>query len=235
MAKRGGTHHSKRLTTPMSVPVIGRKHIQWMLTVRPGPHPKSMGIALGSLLRDVLDMGEDLREIKRALNAGSVKIDGHVVRDARRPVGLMDVIELPKAGKAWRIQIDSAGRLAPKEIDSKMAAHKLAKVVGKSTIRGNKVQVALHDGRTLLADNAVKVGATLRMSVPAFKIEGQLPLQPGVRCLITSGKHAGEVASLEKIVERIGSMGSEASLKAGGESFITVTKYLFVVDDEFAA
>ena len=232
MGKRGGSHHSKRLTTPKSVPVVGRKTIQWMLTPRPGPHPKSMGITLGSLLRDELELGVDMREIKRAMNTGIVQVDGLVVKDTRRPVGIMDIITA--GGKNWRIQVDAMGRLSPVVIDAKQAAHKLAKVMGKRTIRGNKVQITLHDGRTLLADNAVQVGASVRMSVPGFKLEEQLPLKAGVRCLVTSGKHAGDIAQLEKIIERVGSMDSEASLKAGGESFITVTKYLFVVDDQFA-
>ena len=218
----------------MSVPVIGRKRIRWMLTPRPGPHPKQMSITLGSLLRDQLNLGEDLREIKRALNAGGVKLDGQVVRDTRRPVGLMDLITLTSGGKTWRMQVDTMGRLKPVEIDAKQAAYKLVRVVGKRTIAGKKVQITLHDGRTLLADNAVQVGASLRLALPGFKLVEQLPLKAGVRCLVTSGKHAGDIASLEKIIERVGSMDSEASLKAGSESFITVTKYLFVVDDEFA-
>ncbi|VVC01265.1 30S ribosomal protein S4e [uncultured archaeon] len=146
----------------------------------------------------------------------------------------MDLVEIPKVGKTWRIQIGPDGKLAAKEVSAAAAGHKLVKVVGKHTIRGGKVQVALHDGRTLLADNAVKVGSTLQVSVPAFKINKALPLESGVRCLITSGKHAGEMATLEKIIERVGSMDSEASLKSGNESFVTVTKYLFVVDNEFA-
>lgn len=234
MAKRGGSHHSKRLTVPNAVPVTGRKSIRWMLTPHPGAHPKGRAITLGSLLRDVLKFGVDLREVKKAVKTGSVKVDGKVIRDERRAVGLMDLVEIPKVGKTWRIQIGSNGKLAVKEISSTQAGSKFVKVVGKQTIRGGKTQVALHDGRTLIADNAVKVGSTLMVSVPAFKVQKALPLEAGVRCLITSGKHAGETATLEKIIERVGSMDSEASLKSGNESFVTVTKYLFVVDNEFA-
>jgi len=234
MAKRGGSHHSKRLTVPNAVPVIGRKSIRWMLTPRPGPHPKERALTLGSLLRDVLKFGVDAREVKKAIKAGAIKVDGKISRDERRPVGLMDLIEIPKVGKTWRMQIGADGKLAAKEISADAARSKLVKVVGKHTIKSGKTQVALHDGRTLLADNAVKVGSTLCVSVPALKIEKSLPLESGVHCLITSGKHAGEIATLEKIIERVGSMDSEASLKSGNESFITVTKYLFVVDREFA-
>ncbi len=233
MAKRGGSRHYKRLTVPSSLPVIGRKHIHWLLSPKPGPHPRHQALALGVLLRDSLHVGEDMREVKKAVVAGSIKVDGHIVRDVRRAVGLMDIVEIPKMGKTWRMQI-AGGRLSPKEIDGASAKHKLCKVTGKRTIAAKAVQITLHDGRTMKADNSVKMGATLALSVPAFKLEKQLALQPGVRCLITSGKHAGEIAVLENIIERVGSMGSEAQMKAGGENFITVTKYLFVVDDQFA-
>ncbi len=232
MAKRGGSRHYRRLRVPTTLPVEGRKRIHWLLSPNPGPHPKAQAISLGSLLRDQLALGVDLREIKRLLNAGHIKVDGKTVREARYSIGLMDIIEAPKASKVWRMQI-VGGRLMPKEVDAGAAKYKLCKVVGKQTIPGGKITVSTHDGRTLQADNAVKVGATLKMSLPAFKLSGQMPMAPGVRCLVTEGKHAGETAILEKIIERVGSMDSEAQLKSGAESFITVTKYLFIVDDEF--
>ncbi|MDE1797919.1 MAG: hypothetical protein KGH63_00750 [Candidatus Micrarchaeota archaeon] len=232
MAKRGGSRHYRRLTVAPTLPVEGRKRIHWLLSPNPGPHPKNQSLALGSLLRDQLHLGTDLREIKRLLNAGHIKVDGKTVREARYAIGLMDVIEAPKAGKVWRMQI-VGNRLGPKEVDAAQAKFKLCKVVGKNTVPGGKISVTTHDGRTMLADNKVKVGATLKMSLPAFKLSGQMPLAAGVRCLVTEGKHAGETAMLEKIIERVGSMDSEAQLKSGAESFVTVTKYLFVVDDEF--
>ncbi len=233
MAKRGGSRHYKRLTVPVNIPVIGRKHIQWLLSPKPGPHARGQSMALGVLLRDVLKVGDDLREVKKAITAGSIKVDSKVIRDVHRPIGLMDIIEIPKMGKTWRMQI-IGGRLMPKEIEGSLAKHKLCKVVGKTTMKGKQVQISLHDGRTMKADDSVKMGATLRMSMPSFKLEQQLPLAPGVRCLITSGKHAGEIATMESIIERVGSMDSESRMRSGNESFITVTKYLFVVDDQFA-
>ncbi len=233
MAKRGGSRHYKRLTVPTSLPVVGRKHIHWLLSPKPGPHPRNSALALGVLLRDSLHVGVDLREVKKSVVTGSIKVDGKIVRDIRRPIGLMDIIEIPKMGKTWRMQI-AGGRLSPKEIEGALAKHKLCKVTGKRTITGKQVQITLHDGRTMKADDSVKMGATLALSVPAFKIEKQLAMAPGVRCLITKGKHAGEIAVLENVIERVGSMDSEAKMKSGGENFITVTKYLFVVDDQFA-
>lgn len=233
MAKRGGSKHTRRITLTRSVPVFGRKRITWTMTASPGPHAKKTSVPLGVLLRDELHMAVNTREAKKILNTNQVMVDGKPVKNERRPIGLMDIVEIPKAGKIWRMQI-LHGRLAAKEVSAAVAKVKLCKVINKSTVKGGKISITMHDGRNLLADNNVKMGATIRMSVPEFKMMGMLPLSPGVRCLVISGKHAGEIAVLEKIIERIGSMDPEAQLKSGNESFVTVMKYLFAVDNEFA-
>lgn len=233
MAKRGGSKHTVRLTLSRRVPVTGRKRIYWVSTQRPGPHAKTHSLPLGVLLRDVLAVTSDAAEAKRILNTKQVKVDGKVVTDIRRPIGIMDLIEIPAAKKVWRMQVID-GRLAPKVITASEAKNKFCKVTGKKTVPGGKIAITLHDGRNLIADNKVKVGATLKLSVPEFKLAGLLPMAPGVRCLVTDGKHAGEIATLEKVVERTGSMDPEAQMKSGTESFVTVMKYLFVVDNEFA-
>ncbi len=105
------------------------------------------------------------------------------------------------------------------------------KVVGKNTIKKGKIMIRLHDGRVMLADNNIKVGDSLILSIPEFKIEKVLKLEKSAKCLIVEGKHAGTIATLEEIIERKGSMGAEAKLSGPEGEFITVAKYLFVVDD----
>lgn len=233
MAKRGGSNHYVRLRSPRNLPVVSRKGQRWLLAPNPGPHGKEESVSAGVLLRDVLHMAEDMREAKKILNEGNFEIDGKKIHNIRFPVGLMDIIGVPKKKLTMRVQLQD-GRLFPKEISHAAAKLKLCKVIGKKSVAGGKIALATHDGRTLVADNDVKVGATIRMEIPKFKLKDVLPLSPGVKCLVTEGTHAGTVAVLEKIIERTGSMDSEAQLKAGATSFVTVTKYLFVVDEEFA-
>ncbi len=233
MAKRGGSNHYVRLRLPRNLPLSDRKGgSKWLLAPSPGRHKKEQSVSVGVLLRDVLGFASDLKEAKRVLNEGSVLLDGKPAKDVRASVGMMDIISIPKKGKAYRMQIVN-GRIAPKEISAGAAKLKLCKVVGKQSVKGGKTTVSMHDGRTMAADNNVKVGATLRMELPQFKLKDMLPLAPGGKCLVMRGKHAGEIAVLEKIIERTGSLGSEAQLRSGKEPFITVTKYLFVVDNEF--
>lgn len=233
MAKRGGSRHYIRITAPGTLPIVGRKSVRWMLSPNPGAHKRSGSLSLGVLLRDVMGIAGDMKEVKRLLVGKMVNVDGKAICEPRYSVGLMDIIELPKAGKAYRMQIVD-GRLGPKEIKAAEAKAKLCKVTSKKIIAGKKFAIGTHDGRTLIADNNVKVGATLKMGVPDFKLKEQLPLAPGAKCLVTDGTHAGEMAVLEKVIERTGSMDSEAKVKAGKAEFVTLTKYLFAVDNEFA-
>ena len=58
-----------------------------------------------------------------------------------------------------------------------------------------------------------------------------LKLEKGATCMITEGKHGGTVAKLVDIVERHEGKAAEAKLQGKeGAEFITVAKYLFVVD-----
>jgi ribosomal protein S4E len=49
------------------------------------------------------------------------------------------------------------------------------------------------------------------------------------------GKHAGSIVKLKEIIERKGGKPSEALVSDKSEEFITVAKYLFVVDEAFGA
>ncbi len=233
MAKRGGTNHLKRLATPKAVPIKDKKARTWILNTAPGPHAKKHSLSLGVLLRDVLKVVASSKEAKKILTERKVSIDGRVRADVKFPVGLMDLVTLSN-GKTYRIVLDSKGRLMPLELE-KNPENKIARVVGKQTIPGGKLTLSLHDGKTLSSDNHVKVGDSVVVSLPVAKLKSHLKLEKGARCLIREGKHAGSIVKLMEIIPRKAGKPSEAvvSNKEDGE-FITVAKYLFVVDDSFS-
>src|SRR4030095_16854796 len=110
MAKRGGTKHLKRIAAPKAIPVTDKKERTWMLKHAPGPHPKKHSIPLGVLLRDIIKSATTLREVRQILSGRMVEIDGRVRTEEKLPVGLMDVIAMPKAGKHYRMMVDGKGR-----------------------------------------------------------------------------------------------------------------------------
>lgn len=232
MAKKGNSYHTKRMSISNKIPVYGRKQSTWSLGARPGPHSSKRSISAAVLLRDELKLCSDIKEAKKILNSGSLLIDGKICKCTHRPVGIMDIISIPKVGKFWRMQV-VGGRIKANEIDSKVAKVKYCKVCGKKTAQAGKIIITLHDGRNQISDKSVTVGSTLKMSVPEFKMLEKLPMQKGARCVIIDGKHAGKIATLMDITQSAGSMPSRATLKSPEGEFITLANYLVVVDADF--
>ncbi len=235
MGKRGAPKHLKRIVAPTAMAVHDKKATTWMVKPFPGAHPNDRCIPLGVLLRDVLKVAKTSREVKNILSGRMVEVDGKVRVEEKFPVGLMDAVSIPKSGKHYRIRLDSKGRLVPVEIKKAEASKKLLKVVKKHTIKKGKTTLTFHDGRNLIGDNHVMVGDSIVVSVPKAELKSHLKREKGARCLVMDGKHAGSIVSLMEILHRKGGKPDEAIVAQDKEEFVTVAKYLFVVDEEVYA
>lgn len=231
MAKRGGTNHLKRMSAQKSLPIRNKKEHTWIINPTPGPHAKRAAIPLTVLLRDVLGIAKSANEIKKMVSTRKISVDGTARADPSFPVGFMDIVSF--ADKNYRIGVDSKARLVPIELPASESGRKIMKVVGKNSVPGGKFMIRLHNGRVMGADNNIRVGDSVIVSVPAWKLEKVLKLDKGARCLIREGKHAGLVAKLDSIIERKEGRDFEAKLSGDHGEFITVAKYLFVVDDSY--
>ena len=212
--------------------VVDRKKVKWLLAPMPGTHRKDESVSAGVLLRDVLSSVSGLREAKRMLGSGALLVDGKRVREPKFPVGLMDIVSEPAEKKAYRMSL-SGSKLVPKEVGGEAAFRKYLKATGKRTVPGGKTQITFHDGRTYLGDNGIHTDDTCVFSVPDFKLVSHLKFAPGASCLVIDGRHIGELAKLEKVIERPGSHETEAQLTGSAGQFVTLVKYLFVVDEKF--
>ena len=192
--------HLKRITTPRSWS-IGRKAHFWATKPRPGPHSLERSVPLAIVLRDYLHVCDTAREARRILSGGEVLLDQRVVRDPKRGVGLMDVVSLPTVKANFRCLLDHHGRLHFSEIKAVAAKWKLLRVEGKTTLRGGKTQLNLHDGSNLLSDEAVATGDVLQLALPGLKVKKILKFGKGAPALVTGGAHVGTIAPLEEAVE----------------------------------
>ncbi len=234
MAKRGGTKHLKRIAAPKAIPITNKKENTWMLNTNPGPHPKKHAITIRVLLRDVMSLAQSSAEVRQLLSGRMVEIDGRPRAEEKFPVGLMDVVSFPKAQKYYRLVVDYKGRLMLHEITKDAAATKIAKVVRKQTIPGGKLNITFHDGKTIFSDNHIKVGDSVVLSLPKNELTTHLKLEKGARCLVSEGKHAGAIVHLKELIARQAGKSTEARVEGVDKTeFITVAKYLFVVDGHF--
>lgn len=214
---------------------IERKSCAFLTKPLPGMHELGEAIPLLVLVRDVLHLAGSKREAKAILAGSEVLVDGVPRTGEGFPVGLMDVVSIPKLNVHYRI-VAKHGKLLPEAINAQEAGIKLCKVVGKRLVRGGRIQLAFHDGRTQLIEkeeDRFSLGDTVKLRVPKQAIEGFLKLEKGARCYIHSGKHAGELATLEQVLERAGSAPSEVRLRVGDNEIITRKDYVLVVDDGF--
>ena len=239
MTSAGKKQHQKRISAPSIWP-IHRKGSMWVPKIKPGPHSKNNGMPLLVLLRDVLKIGQNKTEVTRILTKRQVLIDGRVVTNNRFPVGHMDVVQLPKSEKSYRIQLHGSNKLVPFEIPESSASEKVCKVTGKRNIRGGKTQISLHDGRNILLDNddklvsQIKGMCSVKISVPSQEILDVYPFEEDARALVTEGRHRGRIGKIVEITKRYGPKASEVvfldeNAKGDEADFRTALDYVFII------
>ncbi|MHA2395334.1 MAG: 30S ribosomal protein S4e [Candidatus Thorarchaeota archaeon] len=234
MARRGQKKHLKRLPAPRHWP-IKRKEAKFTTRVIPGPHPKEHCLTLAVLLREILGYAENMREVKAILSSGQVRVDGVIRKDGRFPVGLMDVLEITTSGESFRLLPKMRGGLKLVSIDDAEAKYKLCRIETKTVVKGGKVQLGLHDGRTLLLPEGEKSSDyqtldTLKVGIPKQKLMKTINLVKGAYAVVSRGKNVGIEGKILEIEKRHGTHASTVSLQdPDGNRFQTALEYVFVV------
>jgi len=223
--------HLKRITMPTTWP-MQRKGSKFVTKPNPGPHSLKYGLSLGSLLKEILGYAENSVEIKHILNQGLVTVDGKKRADPKFPVGLMDVIKNEKTGEGYRVLLNTKAKLCLVPIPKDEFSVKPCKIARKTMISGKKLQVTLHDGRNLLADNAeYKVGDTIMIHLPDGEPKGHFRLGKGAFAIIINGKHTGEYGVIEEIIGKESIEKTRIMLKTKDGEFETLTEYAFVIGE----
>lgn len=220
--------HMKRLNAPRTLR-LHRKEKTWTIRASPGPHKITESIPLGLIIRDYLGMCDTLREAKHILNNNEVYVDGVMRKDYKFPVGLMDIVTIPKGKKQFRMIFDQRGKLTLVPISSADAEWKLRRIEKKTTLPGKKTQLNFHDGFCLIVEkDEYHSGDVLRIGFQDKKINEVYPRTKGTVALITGGSHIGELATIDE-VEIIASSKSNLALMKGANSFTTLEEYVFPV------
>ncbi|MBE6488287.1 MAG: 30S ribosomal protein S4e [Methanosphaera stadtmanae] len=231
MANMGSRKHLKRFKAPKMWP-IHVKEETWTTKTSAGPHALNESLPLVMVLRDILGVASNAREAKIILNNGDVLVDGTVRKDHRFPVGFMDVISIPKLNKYYRILPDYKGRLVLHEIDEKDSNFKLVSIKNKTTIKGGKTQLNLHDGRNVLCEDEYKTGDVLLLEIPEQNISDSIKFEEGSLGLITGGKHIGELGRIKTITVTQSSKSNTVLMETDEGSFLTLAKYVFVIGQD---
>jgi|TARA_X000001036_G_scaffold131296_1_gene124104 small subunit ribosomal protein S4e len=179
------------------------------------------------VIRDVLGLAKTTREVRFILHNELAKIDGRVVKDTRRGVGLMDVLSLGDVH--YRCVMDHNGRLRYRNISADDAGWKICRIEGKTTIKGGQTQLNLHDGRNIIVDDPTEynTGDSLKLGLPDQKIIEHIRFGEGTRCYLIGGGHVGSTADVKEYIVKRSSMPNEVQF----DGFGTVTRNVFAIGD----
>jgi small subunit ribosomal protein S4e len=189
----------KRLVAPKFWRV-GRKVRKWIVSPSQGPHKKFECFPLLLVVRDILKLAENAREAKKIISSGEILVDGKVRKDYAFPLGLFDVLSIPKLKKFYRI-IPAENGLKISEIGEEESKLKICRIENKTLVKKGKIQLHFHDGRNLLLDkNGFSVGDSVLFELPSQKIVSHIKLEKDCIGVITKGKNAGKIGKVLELI-----------------------------------
>jgi len=210
LGKKSGNRTLKRISAPRQWD-IARKEARFVTKPSPGGHSVEGSYSLAVVLRDLLGLVATQKEVTQVLTRGEVLVDGVPRHDPGFPVGLFDVVTVPKEGKSYRL-VPSPDGLVARDIASTEAGMKLCRVRSKVRVTGGHLQYGFHDGRSLLDDKlSASCGDTVVMKVPDQSVVNSVKMSKGSTGMVVSGERAGQIgriigvkkgtSSREKMVE----------------------------------
>ena len=211
--------HQKRLSAPKHYP-ISRKDNTYISTVE-GSRSKENAIPANVFLRDVAEYAETDKEAKKIVKQGDILRNGEKLKDVKQGVGVLDLVQLPKAEETFRVLRDGKDlKFVPTEDD-----RTAAKIVDKK-VEGDEFIYRLHNGENFRSTTEYQTGNTLLLKEGEQEIE----LEEGASVLVMSGQHAGETAELEEINER-GMNSDTGTVSENGTEFETKLENLVAIGD----
>ena len=214
--------YMKRQTVPKNWP-IQRKGTTYV--VRPN-FGKSQGIPVLVVLRDILKVAQNRKEVKKALNNKLILVNGREVNDERNALLLFDTLSLVPSKKHYRLDLAKNGKFELNEIKESGASKKVAKVINKKVLKGKKVQLNLSDGRNFLSDTKCNMNDSVLVDLKNKKIEKCLPLAEKAKIMVFQGKHAGE----RGVIDKVDKERNMVKVSEGKESIKVLIKQVIVLE-----
>ena len=213
---------------------VPRKEKTWVVSPRPGPHKKFESIPLLILIRDILKLVDTGKDAKKIIKAKEIFVDGKARNDHKYPVGLFDVVEIPKLGKQYRVVPTHKG-LDIVEIQKKEAKLKICRINDKTMIRDGVLQLNLHDGKNILikkekkTKDVYKTGDSLSVEIPRQKIIEHIKMEKGSSAVLIGGQNIGELVKIKDVIKTKSREPNKVICQTKEKEFEAIKDYIFVV------
>ena len=225
-------NHIARLTAPTTWAIQRKASPRWVTKPSPGTHKTELSLPLCLIIKEFLNYSKTTREARKIINGKEVLLNNSSVTDYRFPVGLFDIVTFPKLKKSYTLLLNEKGKLFLKDIPT--TTLKLCRIIGKTLLKGKKIQLNLSDSRNILIKkDTYKVGDSVIIELKDNSIKKHLKLDKGAIIYLIKGSHIGSVGKLEVIDEAKGVENSKIKFKnKEGKSVETLKDYAIVVEKE---
>ena len=186
----------------------------------------SNSIPLLIVLRNLLNMAQNRREVKRSLHEKQILLNTRKINDDKASLHLFDTLSIIPLKKSYRVELSKTGKFEINEIKENESTHKIAKIIDKRTLNGKKTQLNLSDGRNFLSDIKCNVNDSVLINLKDKKVEKCLSLKENSKALVISGKHAGEMGTIKNIDKEK----KMAKLENKGTEVNVLIKQLIVIE-----
>ncbi|HVO86100.1 MAG TPA: 30S ribosomal protein S4e, partial [Candidatus Eisenbacteria bacterium] len=231
----------KRKPAPRFWP-IHRKEFTWAVNPTPGPHSSMKCMPLAIILRDTLGLADTRKEAKTIVAQGKVQVDGKTRRNDDFPIGVMDIVSMPDADKAFCVLPYYRGLLLH-QIALEQSNFKLCRIEDKTTNKNGHVQLHLHDGSNIVIkiadpknphEDLYQTLDTLKISLPEKQILEHTKMKEKDFAVITGGKNVGKFGKIVEIEKAEGKKRRNALVTIEdekGNRYQTTLEFVFALGE----
>jgi len=174
------------------------------------------GVSVVVAIRDMLRLAKTSKEVKLMVKQRLLKLNGKIVKDCKEGICLFNILD---ADKRYRLTILETGRLSFEEIKD---SSRIAKVIGKTNIKGNVMQVNFHDGTNILTKEKIRVGDSVELDFNN-KIEKVNKIEKGKNIFVISGRSIGSKGKINEIEMK------KVKVQLGGREVVLDNSHLVVL------
>ena len=165
-------------------------------------HNQSESIPLIVVMRDILNLVINKKELKKIINDKKVQINNKEIRETNYPVSLFDTINLPDLGKNFRATLSENQKMIFEEISGKDSNSKIFKVIGKKVLSENKIQVNLFHGKNVIIKEKINTGDSIVYDFKDNKVNKIIKLEKGANVFVIKGGHTGKKGKISEITNQ---------------------------------
>jgi len=191
-------------------------------------HNQNEAMPLVVVLRNVLKVVKNKKELKRLLNEKKIQVNHKEIKETNYPICLFDIISFPESKNNYKVVLSKDKKMIFEEISGKKSETKVYKLMNKKMLTNKITQFNLMQGKNIISKEKANVGDSILFNLKDNKIEKIIPLEKGREAFVMNGKHASHVGKIEELVERGGKL--IAKIKSDDGKINVWTKNIIVIE-----